>query len=163
MKTILTAQLCFAKRELQQLFSSTAGDSTCINPFIYVVSNIRLSFRSFHSVDQRHASAAFGQLALALSPLGSVVQQTIHIVTILLNGIFHTGNIKPGKEHSKKLTKKRNTFVQHKWKSNNLLLCDIWRVYCMYCPLQVPPQHLNWTEIWTLIGPFKISTDDHLA
>lgn len=132
---------------------------------MYVVSDIRLSVRSLHSVDQRHAFAAFGQPALALGLLGSV-QQTIRIVTMLLNGIFHTGDIKPGKEHSKKLTKikkKKNTFFQHKWKTNYFLLCDIGRVYCMYCPLQVLPQHFNWTEICTLIGPSKTSTDGHLA
>lgn len=86
----------------------------------------RLSFRSFHSVDQRHASEAFGHLALALLVLGSVVQQTIHIVTILLNGIFHAGDIKPGKDHSKKLAKKREILLFNTNEiTNNFLLCDL--------------------------------------
>lgn len=61
------------------------------------------------SVDVRHTLEPFGHAAMALGFSFTVagVQESVHVVTILVNGIFYTSDVQPADDHPEELRRER--------------------------------------------------------
>lgn len=61
------------------------------------------------SVDVRHTLEPLGHAAMALGFSFTVagVQESVHVVTILVNGIFYTSDVQPADDHPEELRRER--------------------------------------------------------